>query len=579
MIKKELAKIFYEIAAFLEIKEEDFKPRAYRRAASSLESMEGSLEDIYNGGGVDALQKIPGIGKSIALKIEEYIRTGKVKEHEKLKKETPVEMKEMTKIEGVGPKTVKTLYKELGVKNIKELEKAAKEKKISPLFGFDEKTEKNILEGIDFLKKTKSRFPLGEISFRAKEVQKELEKLSEVKKINVAGSLRRMKETVGDVDFLIVSDDPEKVMEYFVSLPGVLKVWGKGSTKASVRTAEGFDIDLRVIPEESYGAALQYFTGSKEHNIALRKIAVEKGMKVNEYGVFKKEKMLEGGSEKGIYEILGMKWIPPELREDKGEIEASLEGKLPDILDYKGIRGDLHCHTDWSGGENGIEEIARAAELMGYEYIGIADHTKALKIENGLDEKELLEQRKEIDKIRTKRKLKVEILQGCEANILKDGSIDIEKEVLRELDFVIAGVHSHFKMEEKEMTRRMMKAMENPYVDIISHPTGRLIGMRDTYNIDLEEILRSARETGTVLEINAYPLRLDLSDVNIKKAKEAGVKMIINTDAHQKEQMEFMELGISQARRGWAGKEDIVNTEKKDNFLKALKRRKLKQDS
>jgi DNA polymerase (family 10) len=364
-------------------------------------------------------------------------------------------------------------------------------------------------------------------------------------------------------------------MDFFVSLPGVIKVWGKGNTKASVRMKEGFDMDIRVLPKRSYGAALQYFTGSKEHNIALRKIAIEKGLKLSEYGLFKGPKMIAGENEEEIYQKLGMDWVPPELREDRGEIETALRHKLPKIIDYKDIKGDLHVHSKWDGGKNSIEEIAEYAIKMGYEYVGIADHTKFLKIEHGLDEKKLRERNKEIDKLNCtlqNAKCKLKVLKGCEANILPDGKIDIDDKCLKEQDFVIAGVHSKFKMTKEEMTERIIRAMKNPNVDIISHPTGRLIQKRGEYEIDFDKILRVAKETGTILEINSYPERLDLNDLNIKKAKEMGVKMVINTDAHHVDQMRFIELGIAQARRGWAEKEDIINCWPLEKMLKFLKK-------
>jgi len=383
-----------------------------------------------------------------------------------------------------------------------------------------------------------------------------------------------MKETIGDVDFLVVSQKPQIVMDFFVSLPGVIKIWGKGSTKASVRMKDGFDMDIRVVPKKSYGSALQYFTGSKEHNIVTRKIAINKGLKLSEYGLFRGAKKIAGENEKEIYKKLGMEWIPPELRENQGEIEVSLAGKLPKVTDYDDIKGDLHCHSKWDGGLNSIKEMAEAAEIMGYEYVGIADHTKFLRIEHGLDEGQLSRQRKEIDRINKKFQVpspKSQVLQGCEANILSDGSIDIKDEALKKLDFVIAGVHSSFKMEKTKMTERIIRAMKNPHVDIISHPTGRLLKRRDEYQIDFDKILKVAKETGTILEINSYPERLDLNDQNIRRAKTAGVKMVINTDSHRKDQLRFIEFGVAQARRGWAEKEDIINTQPLEKLLKFFK--------
>jgi DNA polymerase (family 10) len=415
---------------------------------------------------------------------------------------------------------------------------------------------------------------LGDILPLAQAVLEKLKELPEVEKIDTAGSLRRMKETIGDVDFLVVSSHPGKVMDFFVNLPGVVKVWGHGSTKSSVRLKEGFDMDLRVIPKESYGAALQYFTGSKEHNIALRKIAIDKGYKLSEYGLFQGDNPVAAETEEEVYAKLGMAWIPPEMREDRGEIDAALAGKLPNLLGYPDIKGDLHVHSNWNGGKEPIREIAAAAMEKGYEYVGISDHTKFLKIERGLDEEQLRARNKEIDEIN--RELKKSdrnftVLKGCEANIMADGSIDIVDEVLAEQDYVIAGVHSQFKMDREEMTQRIITAMQNPHVDIISHPTGRVIKKRDEYNIYLDRILEAAKETRTVLEINAYPERLDLNDLNIRRCKTLGIKMVINTDTHQVGQLRFMTFGIAQARRGWAEKEDIANAWPVERFLQMLK--------
>ena len=558
----ELAKIFYEMAQYLEMQDVAFKPQAYEKAALVLETLSEDVEKIYEKEGIGGLEKLSGVGKNIAEKIIEYIKTGKIREYQNLKKKMPVELEELTKVEGLGPKKIKILYQKLKIKNLKDLEKSAKLHKIAPLFGFGPKTEKNILEGIAFLKRGQGRFLLGNILPSVRIIYEKLKNLKEVKKISLAGSLRRMKETIGDVDFLVVSQKPEAVMNFFISLPGVIKIWGKGTTKSSVRMKEGYDMDIRVVPEKSYGSALQYFTGSKEHNIATRKIAMDKGFKLNEYGI---------KTEEEVYKALGLPYIEPELRENTGEIEAALNGKLPKIIGYHDILGDLHCHSDWDGGENSIEEIAKEAEKIGYQYVGIADHTKFLRIEHGLDEKQLLARNKEIDKLNKKNK-KIKILKGCEANILADGSIDIKDEVLAQMDFVIAGIHSQMKMSREEMTARIIKAMKNPNVDIIAHPTGRLINKREEYLIDFDEILKMAKETGTILEINASHYRLDLKDSYIKKAKEAGVKMVINTDAHNLEQMYLMEYGISQARRGWAEKKDIINAWSLEKFLGFLKK-------
>jgi len=570
MKNQEIANIFYEIADFLEMEGVQFKPYAYQKAAITLENLEKDVQDIYKEGGKEALEKIPGVGKSIAEKIEEYLKTGKIKHYQDLKKKTPVKMEELTAVEGLGPKRVKVLYQKLGIRNLKDLEKAAKSHKIAPLFGFDEKTEKNILEGIAFLKRSKGRFLLGEILPIVKETYEKLKKIKEIDRISVAGSVRRRKETIGDVDFLVTTKNPKKVMDFFVSLPEIVKIWGKGSTKSSVRMKGGFDMDIRVVPKKSYGSALQYFTGSKEHNIATRKIAIDKGLKLNEYGVFRGKRMVAGKTEEEVYKTLGMEWVPPELRENQGEIEAALKGKLPKIIDYGDIKGDLHCHSKWDGGKNTILEMAERARALGYQYLGITDHTKFLRIEHGLDEKKLSQQRKEIDKLNSRLK-NFKILQGAETNILNDGSIDIKDEALKKLDYAIAGIHSNFKMEKEKMTERIIKAMRNPYIKIISHPTGRILKRRDEYQCDFDKILRAAKEFKVILEINSFPERLDLNDQNIRRAKEAGVKMVINTDSHHRDQLRHIELGVAQARRGWAEKEDIVNTQPLEKLLKVFR--------
>jgi DNA polymerase (family 10) len=561
-----------------------FKPYAYEKAAITVESLEEDIGQIYLKGGTKALEEIPGIGKGIAERIEEYLKTGKIKDYERMKKKLPINLDEISAVEGMGPKRAKILYEKLKIKNLEDLEKAARSHKIAPLFGFGTKTEKNILEGIEFLKRNKGRFLLGEILPKAKEIYEKIKNLKEVERIDMAGSIRRRKETIGDVDFLVAVRDSKgsayakasagKIMDFFVSLPGVVKVWGKGMTKTSVRLKEGFDMDIRVLPARQYGAALQYFTGSKEHNIALRKIAIDKGYKLSEYGLFRGPRMVAGKTEEEIYHKLGMAWMPPEIREDRGEIEANLSRNLPDLIELKDIKGDLHVHSDWDGGVNPIEELAEAAMVLDYEYIGIADHTKFLKIEHGLSEKQLEARNKEIDKLNEgfkNKDLRFKVLKGCEANIMADGSIDISDKSLAELDYVIAGVHSQMKMSREQMTKRVIRAMKNPHVDIIAHPTGRILKRRDEFEVDFETILKVAKETGTILEINAYPERLDLNDINIRRAKEAGVKMVINTDAHQKDQLRFMEYGVYQARRGWAEKKDIINCRPAEKLLKMLK--------
>ncbi len=590
MKNQEIAKIFYDIAKYLIMVGVAFKPYAYEKAGNSLEALEKDVREIYNKGGLKALMEIPGVGKNISDHIEEYLKSGKITVYEQLKKKLPLNIDELVKVEGMGPRKVKILYQKLGIKNLKDLEKAVKKHQIAPLFGFGKKTEENILQGIEFLKRSKGRFLLGDIMPIVKEVFEKLKNLKEVKKISLAGSLRRKKETIGDCDILVSVDNlkgsafakasADAIADFFVSLPGVQKIWGKGGTKASVHMRDGFDMDLRVVSQKSYGSALQYFTGSKEHNIITRKIAIGKGLKLSEYGVFRGSKMIAGSTEEGVYKAIGLDWIAPELRENDGEIEAALrqaQGKfpgLPKLVELKDIKGDLHCHSSWDGGKNSIEVMARSAINLGYEYIGISDHTKFLRIEHGLNEKQLLSQGKEIEQLNLKFKiknLKFRILHGCESNILNDGSIDIKDDVLAQLDYVIAGVHSSLKMEKPAMMARLTKAMKNPNVDIISHPTGRLIGKRDEYKIDFDIILKIAKKTGTILEINSSPQRLDLNGFYIRRAKAEGIKMIINTDSHHKNQLNLMEYGVGQARRGWAEKSDIINTLRVEQLLKYFK--------
>lgn len=579
MENRELAKIFYTISDFLGMEKDSFRSRAYRVAAQSLENLEISVKEIYNQQGKESLERIPGVGEGIAQKIEEYLKTGKIKYYERLKNKTPLNIRELIQIEGMGPKRAHILYEQLGISNLKELERAAKQNKIAPLPGFGEKTQKNILEGIEFLKASRGRFLLGEVLPEVERIKNELGLLKEIRKIVTVGSVRRRKETIGDIDILIAVKDSGnlrtvgKVMDFFVNMPNVVKVWGKGLTKASIRLAQGFDVDLRVVSMESFGAALQYFTGSKNHNIVIRKIAKDKGFKLNEYGLFIGRKKIAGRTEKEIYKRLGMDLMPPEIRENEGEIKAALENRLPKLIDYSDIKGDLHCHSSWDGGVNSILEMAEAAMGLGYKYIGVSDHTKFLRIENGLDEKQLVEQRKEIDVLNAGFEIKnkkFRILQSAETNILKDGSVDIKDDALKKLDYVIAGIHSNFKMEKEDMTERIIKAMKNPYISIISHPTGRILKKRDEYQIDFERILRAAKEFDVILEINSFPSRLDLSDKKIRMAKEAGVKMVINTDSHHKAHLQFIELGIAQARRGWAEKEDIINTQPLKRLLKSF---------
>jgi len=567
---KEISKILYEIGEYLGIKGIQFKPRAYEKAGYSIENLEEEVSEIYKKGGLKAVEDIPGVGVSIAKKIEELIKTGHLKYYEKLKKSLPVKIGELSSIEGVGPKMIFKLYKKLKVKNINDLEKAAKIGKIAKIAGLGKKTEEKILKGIEFLRKSGNRFILGSILPQARLIEDRLRNLKEVDRAAIAGSIRRMQETIGDLDILVTSEKPEKVIDFFVSMPEIVHIYSKGNTKTMVRLKNGMDADLRVVPDKSFGAALQYFTGDKRHNITLRILAEKKKYKLNEYGLWRGKKLIAGRTEEEIYRALGMATPPPEIRTDSGEIQAALKNKLPKLIDYGDVKGDLQVTTDWTDGENSIEEMALVAQEIGLEYIAITDHTKSLAMTGGADEKKLLKQIAEIDRIQ-KKFTKIKVLKGAEVNILKDGSLDIKDKVLARLDVVGIAVHSHFNLPRSEQTKRIVKAMRNKNADILFHPTGRLIQKRGPYDVDVEEIMKAAKETGTILEIDADPYRLDLKDEYIRKAVEAGIKLAIDADAHSKNSFHYLEYGIAQARRGWAAKNDIINTRPWPEVLKLLK--------
>ncbi len=571
MKNREIAQIFYEMGEILEIKGDNpFKIRAYYKAAQNMESLTEDIEKVVQ---ENRLSELPGIGAKLALKIKEYVTTGKMHAYEKLKKEVPSGLIKILSVPGVGPKTAKLLYEELKIDSIEKLEKAAREHRISQLPHLKEKTEENILKGIELIKGGMERMPLGIALPLANEIVGVLKKLSEVKKINPAGSLRRRKETIGDIDILITSTHPAKVMDVFTNLPCVSQVIAQGETKSSILTKEGIHVDVRVLNPKNYGAALQYFTGSKEHNIALRTLAAKKGYKISEYGIFDKKsgRRLAGEKEEDIYEVLGLSYIEPELRENQGEIEAARANGLPKLIEERDIKGDLHIHSNWSDGSASIEKIVEAARKRGWEYAAICDHSKSLKIAGGLSDQELREQIKEIRKLNKKLK-DFRVLAGIEVDILKDGSLDYPDELLKQLDFVVAALHSGFKQSGKQITKRIVKACENKWVDVIAHPTGRLLGERAPYEVDLDRVIKVAKETGTFLEINAYPKRLDLNDIHSRKAKEAGVKISIGTDAHTLDQLDYMIIALTAARRGWLEKKDVLNALPVDKLLKKLKR-------
>ncbi len=566
MTNRDVAEILRQIAFLLEMEGVEFKPRAYEKAAYAVEALEEPIEELYARGGMKALEEIPGVGKSIAQKIEELLRTGRMSYYEELRRKYPIDLASLMGIEGVGPKTIRALYEALGITTLEQLEEAARQGRIRQLPRFGEKTEAAILKGIEFLRRHTGRFLLGEILPLMEDVCARLAALPEVERVEIAGSVRRRKETVGDADLLVISRRPEPVMQFFVSLPEVEHVQERGETRSRVKFRNGLDVDLRVVPRESFGAALQYFTGSKEHNIALRRIAEKMGLKLNEYGLFRGERRIAGRTEEEIYDALGLSYIPPELREDRGEIEAARQGRLPRLIEYGDVRGDLQVQTNWTDGANSIEEMAREAERMGLQYIAITDHTRSLAMTRGSDEAKLLQQIQEIRRLNRKFK-KIRLLAGAEVNIRKDGTLDIRDDVLAQLDVVGIAVHSHFTMSRREMTERIVRAMRHPCADILFHPTGRILLKREPYDVDLEEIFRVAREMGTILEIDAYPERLDLKDEHIRKAIEAGVKLVIDSDAHHVSHFRVLSYGIAQARRGWARREDILNTLPCEEFL------------
>ena len=575
MKNAEIAKVLYEISEYLEMQEVAFKPRAYQKVAGVIDGLEEDVAEIYRRGGLKAVESLPGVGVSIARSIEELIKTGRLKYYEQLKKEVPVDLGTLSKIEGLGPKSIKKLYQELKIKNLKDLEKAAKNGKIGALEGFGKKTEENILKGIKFLKKSSGRFILGFEMAQIKEIESRFQNLKEVNKVVIAGSVRRRKETIGDIDILVISKKPKLIMNFFVAMPEVMHVYAHGLTKSAVKLKNGLDVDLRVVPEKSYGAALNYFTGSKNHNIALREIAIKKGYKLNEYGLYKGQRQIAGRTEEEIYKKLGLDYIEPEMREKNGEITLAKKHQLPKLINYGDLKGDLQIQSNWTDGADSIEEMAKAAMKIGLDYIAITDHTKRLAMTGGLDEKRIRQQWKEIDHVNKDLRAsgsRFKILKGTECDILKDGRLDLPDKILSKLDIVGVAVHSYFNLSRQEQTKRIKKAIQNPYVHILFHPTGRIINRREAYELDMEEIIQTAKETNTILEIDAFPDRLDLKDEYIRKCIERGIKMSIDSDAHSVTHLPYLEYGLAQARRGWATRQDIINTWPLQKMLKFLKK-------
>jgi len=581
MANEELAAIFAEMADILEILDQDrFRINSYRRAARVLGD---TTEDIAALAADGKLQKLPGIGKSTAEKIEEYFRTGKITRHEELRKQIPMGLLEMLTIQGMGPKTVAKLWKQAGITSLDQLRKIVQENpsKLEAIEGLGAKKLSQFAESMSFAEKVSGRFRLDEAGATAENLCQVVESTKETKKVAVAGSLRRRRETVGDIDILCEASErhAREIIKAFTQARGVTKVLAAGATKGSVIVNHRIQVDLRVVPAKSFGAALQYFTGSKAHNIALREIAVKKGLKLNEYGLFKHDapdgaKPLAGKTEEEIYAALDLQWIPPELREDRGEIAAAAEGKLPDLIRLEDIRGDLHMHTTASDGANTIEEMILACKKLGYQYMAITDHSKSQIQANGLDEQRLADHVAEIRSAARKHK-DILVLAGIEVDIFKDGSLDFSNDILKELDFVVASPHTALTQGRAEATRRIIKAIENPYVHAIGHPTGRMINQRTGMDIDIVKITQAAAANDTALEVNAHPWRLDLRDVHVRAAIEAGAKLVITTDAHSAfggSDLTLMHYGVETARRGWATADDVINTYTPAKLKRWLKR-------
>ena len=536
----EIASIFNQLADLLEIKGENpFKIRAYRNAARTIENLGTDLNKMLEDG-MD-ISQIPTIGKQIALKIEEIIKTGKLAKLETLKRDFPLHLLDLLKIEGIGPKKAKVLYEKLHVSSLEDLQKAAKTHQIRTLKGFGEKLENKILKGTLLAKKEGKRFMYSVAEPYADALETYLKNFKGALQVIVAGSFRRRKETVGDLDILTTSDNPALLINYFVKHPDIKEIISHGDTRSTVILKNELQVDLRCVAKESYGAALHYFTGSKSHNIAIRIMARDRGMKVNEYGVFKGEKKIAGSTEEEVYKSVGMDYIEPELRESRGEHRAAIAGKLPKLITEEDIRGDLHMHTLYSDGHNSISEMAEAAKNRGYSYIALTDHSKHMSIVHGLDEKRLRKQMQEIDRLNETLK-GITILKSIEVDILEDGTLALPNSLLKELDLVVGAVHDKFNLSQKMQTQRILKAMDNPYFNILAHPTGRLIGEREGYKLNMKQLFEGVKQRGCFLEINAQPKRLDLNDIYTKKAKEAGIRFAISTDAHNAASLHYGHL-------------------------------------
>ncbi|MDD3753555.1 MAG: DNA polymerase/3'-5' exonuclease PolX [Methanobacterium sp.] len=565
MKNKKVASILHRVADYMEMDDVDFRTKAYHRAAHTIETLSVDVADIAEQG---KLEELPGIGKHIHEKIQEILDTGKLQYLEDLKVKFPVDISSLKSVEGLGPKKIKLLYHELGIKNLDDLEKEGKRHNIRKLKGMGVKTEVKILQNIEFARKSTGRQLLGDSILLANEIKKRVGSWEVVEQVEIAGSIRRRTETVGDIDILTVTNHPDTVMELFTNMDLVDEVIVKGHSKSTVRLFNGMDVDMRVFREEDFGSALVYFTGSREFNIQLRKIAISQKMKLNEYGVFADDIRLAGKSENDVFKALGLEYILPELRENTGEIKAAQKGKLPRLVKYEDIKGDLHLHSTWSDGNATLPELAQEAMNKGYQYLAITDHT-TLPVARGLNDKRLTEQMGQIDRINSEIE-EITLLKGAEVNINSQGELDISKDILEELDIVIASVHYDLRQDPDKMNTRILNALENEYLDILGHPTGRKLKERAAYKLDLERLFEKAAMTGTVLEVNSQPKRLDLKDKHVKMAIEHGCKLSVNSDSHNLQGLNNMDLGVATARRGWARKKDIINTFSLKKLLKLL---------
>jgi DNA polymerase (family 10) len=572
MKNTEIAKVFEDMADLLELKGENkFKIRAYQRAARAIEYLPKEIEIMLEEG--EDLQSIPGVGEAIAKKTIELVNTGKLSAYEELKAGFPEGITALLEIPGIGPKTANKLSTELGIQSVEDLEKAIEDGRVAQLFRLGDKAAENILQQIQALRRKDQRIPIGEALPVVDEVLAALRRLPGVKNLTAAGSLRRFHETVGDIDLMGTADNPEDVIDAFVNLPQIRQVVAKGPTKATVILPGGLQADLRMVEHDSFGSLLQYFTGSKQHNITLRTKEQKKGLKLSEYGITdsKTNELEKFTTEEAFYRRLGMQYIPPEIREDRGEIELAEKGRVPKLIELSDIKGDIHAHTDWSDGQDSVEDMAQAAKALGYEYLAITDHSAGRGIAHGLTEERLRQQIEEISRLNKKIK-GIRILTGTEVDIRADGSIDLPDKILADLDVVVAAIHSAMNQNEEQITNRLVGALENPHIDVIAHPTCRLLGEREPVAVDLEAVFRAAIKYNKALEINAMPSRLDLKDIHIYRARELGVKLVIGTDSHRTDHLKLMRFGIGIARRGWCQAKDILNTKSTKEMLASLRK-------